>query len=72
MFKKLKKIITNTGKRYFLITSKKLGDFSGERTGVIPVGLSDSARDTIRSIGIIGFGNQGKAIYSGISALGGA
>ena len=72
MLKKINKTIRNVGKRYFLSISKKLGDFTAERSGTIPVGLSDSAKDTNKLIGIIGFGNQGKAIYSGISALGGS
>jgi predicted dehydrogenase len=69
---KVKKIITNIAKRYLLIISKKLGDFSAQKSHAIPVGFSNSARDTNYLIAIVGFGNQGKAIYSGISALPGA
>lgn len=72
MFEKLKKAITGVGKRYFLIISKKLGDFSGRKSDIIPVGLSNTAKDTHKYIGIVGFGNQGKAIYAGIAALAGA
>jgi len=71
MFTKIRKLLTNTGKRYYFITSKKLGDFSVDKSGVIPAGLADSAKDINKLIGIVGFGNQGKAIYSGITALAG-
>jgi predicted dehydrogenase len=69
MFTKIKKIITKIGKRYLLIVSKKLGDFSTESSGDLPKGIVNEAKDTNYQIGIIGFGNQGKAMFAGISFL---